>query len=142
MLQHWHVVIKVVILHVCHSFSQIGDEYESRLEEFAALERHLVQAKLHALADDERSLASLSDACSGYQDIGLPRGEESTILHSKTGGVSFLCQLSLRWNHHKGARDIELCATEGPVSIVTFFFQTVIIIIAQLVFCLYMYAHT
>lgn len=64
-----------IILRFYNCILQVNSKYESQLEELMALERHLVQAKARALADDERNLVTLSESCPGYQDIGLPKGE-------------------------------------------------------------------
>ena len=56
-----------------HTHTQISDEYQRRLDDLLAVERHLLQAKAKALADDERHLTS-STTTLASQDIVLPTG--------------------------------------------------------------------
>ena len=37
------------------------------------MERHLVQARAKAIAEDERNLEDLSSACPSFQSIGVPQ---------------------------------------------------------------------
>ena len=52
---------------------QVTDEYQRRLEDLFNVERHLLQAKAKALAEDERKLSSSTSLPSG-EDIVLPNG--------------------------------------------------------------------
>lgn len=53
---------------------QVIDEYSSCLQELASLEKHLVQARARALAEDERAFSLLSDSCPSLNSISLPKG--------------------------------------------------------------------
>ena len=52
----------------------MSDECKQCLDELTQVERHLMQARAKALADDEKKLADLVKSCSTYKDIGLPQG--------------------------------------------------------------------
>ena len=52
---------------------QVTDEYQRRLEDLLNVERHLLQAKAKALAEDERKLSS-STSLPSSDDIVLPNG--------------------------------------------------------------------
>ena len=60
-----------------YSSVQVSDDYDRRLEELSAVERHLVQAKARALADDERAMSTPSTR----SDIQLPRGKWDVYMH-------------------------------------------------------------
>lgn len=60
---------------------QVSDTYTQRLNLLSQLERHLVQARAKALADDEKAIASLSESCSTYNDLNLPRGPSQFRKH-------------------------------------------------------------
>ena len=64
-----HMVNQLILL-----FVQVSDKYSQRLALLSQLEKHLVQARAKALADDEKALVSMSDLYPGYNELNLPRG--------------------------------------------------------------------
>lgn len=59
-----------VLLHV----QQACDHYEQCVHELASVERHLLQAKARALAEEEKTLLERKLALCGHKDVGLPSG--------------------------------------------------------------------
>ena len=43
------------------------------MEELSKAERHIMQAKAKALAEDEKNIASVAKICPSFMNIGLPQ---------------------------------------------------------------------
>ena len=55
-------------------FSQACEHYQHCVEELMSVERHLLQAKARALAEEEKILSEKKEALGGYEGVNLPSG--------------------------------------------------------------------
>lgn len=68
-----------------HFLHQVHLEYKQRLTEAEMLERHIIQARARATAEEERVLNLCKvDIAEEYQEIELPPGEGATGVLSST----------------------------------------------------------
>ena len=54
------------------------------MEELASLEKHLLQAKAKALAEEEKTLSERKEALGAYESVSLPSGTYTVLQQSIT----------------------------------------------------------
>ena len=84
---------------------QVQAERERRMAEAAMLERHIMQARAKAMAEDEKILNRAAEGCDIYHDLGLPPGKDFFLLKSHCTICSYLrplyskqCLVGTRWS--------------------------------------------